>query len=180
MKNPVRLLGSRWVHQGRIAKLRIDQVVLPRGTEDTYEYLEIKPGASVLAMEENNDVWLVREWKYAVNRMSLEVVSGGIETDEAPMAAAVRELREEVGLTARDWTELGFVDPFTTMLKCPNYMFLARGLEHVGHEHEEGEIMDVLRVPFEQAYGYVVSGQITHATSCVTVFKVAEWLRNRG
>lgn len=165
------------MHQGRIAKLRIDEVVLPRGTHDTYEYVEIKPGASVLAMEENRDVWLVREWKYAIGRQSLEVVSGGIEADEDPGAAAVRELREEVGLTAREWIPLGFVDPFTTMLKCPNYMFLARGLEHVGHDHEEGEIMDVLRVPFEEAYGYALSGAITHATSCVTIFKAAEWLR---
>lgn len=176
MDSPVRLLESRWVHQGRISKLRIDQVVLPRGTHDTYEYLEIKPGASVLAMEENNDVWLVREWKYAVGRVSLEVVSGGIEPDERPLEAAVREIREEIGVTARDWTDLGFVDPFTTMLKCPNYMFLARGLEHVGHEHEEGEIIDVVRVPFETAYDQVLSGLITHATSCVTIFRVAALL----
>ena len=179
MNSPIRLVESRWVHEGRISKLRIDRVVLPRGTEDTYEYLEIKPGASTLAMEDNEDVWLVREWKYAVNHVSIEVVSGGIEPDEDPAEAAHRELREEIGMTARELIPLGFVDPFTTMLKCPNYMFLARGLEHVGHEHEEGEILETLRVPFAQAYEYAVTGQITHATSCVTIFRVAEWLRNR-
>jgi ADP-ribose pyrophosphatase len=124
-------------------------------------------------------VWLVREWKYAVGRVSLEVVSGGIEPDEDPVAAAHRELREEIGVTARELVPLGFVDPFTTMLKCPNYMFVARGLEHVGHEHEEGEIMELLRVPFDQAYQFALTGQITHATSCVTIFKAAEWLRHQ-
>src|SRR4028118_984922 len=109
MESPVRLVRSRWVHQGRIAKLRIDQVVLPKGSEDTYEYLEIKPGASVLAMEDNGDVWLVREWKYAIERLSLEVVSGGIEPDEDPLTAAKRELQEEAGLEASEWIDLGWV-----------------------------------------------------------------------
>lgn len=180
MDNPIRLIESRWVHEGRISKLRIDTVVLPRGTVDTYEYLEIKPGASVLAMEENRDVWLVREWKYAINRISVEVVSGGIEPDESPETAAHRELREEIGVTARELTPLGFVDPFTTMLKCPNYMFLAQGLEHVGHAHEEGEVMEVVRVPFATALEYAISGVITHATSCVTIFRVAEWLKTQN
>lgn len=179
MNSPIRRVGSQWIHQGRISRLRLDQVILPRGTEVTYEYLEIKPGASVLALEENNDVWLIREWKYAIDRVSIEVVSGGIEPDEEPVSAAIRELREEAGLTASEWHPLGFVDPFTTMLRCPNYMFLARGLEHVGHDHEEGEVMDILRVPFEEAYEMVLSGQITHATSCVTIFRVADWLRKR-
>jgi len=64
--------------------------------------VEIKHGASTLAMEDNGDVWLVKEWKYAVGRPSIEVVSGGIEVGEAPLAAAKRELREEAGLTARE------------------------------------------------------------------------------
>ncbi|HYO80312.1 MAG TPA: NUDIX hydrolase, partial [Bryobacteraceae bacterium] len=121
--------------------------------------------------------WLVREWKYAVQRMSLEVVSGGIEPDEEPLAAAKRELQEEAGVTAREWIDLGFVDPFTTMLRCPNYLFLARGLEQVGHSHEEGEIMELLRVPFSEAYAQAVSGGITHATSCALIFRAAEWLK---
>lgn len=79
MRNLVKLLSSRLVHKGNLVHLREDRVVLPRGTEAIYEFVEIKHGASVLAMEENGDVWLVREWKYAVDRPSLEVVSGGIE-----------------------------------------------------------------------------------------------------
>jgi hypothetical protein len=50
----------------------------------------------------------------------------------------------------------------------------------VGHEHEEGEIMEMFRVPFDQAYEYAMTGQITHATSCVTIFRAADWLRKRG
>jgi hypothetical protein len=60
MRNLVRLLSSRWVHQGNIVQLREDRVVLPHGSEAVYEFVEIKHGSSVLAMEDDGDVWLVR------------------------------------------------------------------------------------------------------------------------
>src|ERR1017187_9948609 len=151
MINPIRRTASREIYRGRLVRLREDSVVLPRGTETTYEYVEIKNGASTVAIEGNGDVWLVREWKYAIDRPSVEVVSGGIEPGEEPIEAARRELREEAGLTAREWIAMGFVDPFTTMLACPNHLFIARGLTPVEREPEEAEIMEVRRVPLAEA-----------------------------
>ena len=178
MRNPVRLVSSRNVHQGSLVRLREDRVVLPRGTEATYEFVEIKHGSSVLAMEENGDVWLVLEWKYAIDRPSLEVVSGGIEPNETPIEAAHRELREELGKATRELIPLGHVDPFTTMLRCPNYLFLARGLSETERAPEEAESnMELRRMPFQRAYELAVSGEITHGSSCVAIFRVAEWLR---
>jgi 8-oxo-dGTP pyrophosphatase MutT (NUDIX family) len=178
MHNLVRVVSSRWVHQGNIVKLREDRVVLPHGSEAVYEFVEIKHGSSVLAMEDDGDVWLVREWKYAVDRPSLEVVSGGIEPGEDPLQTAHRELREELGKTARELIPLGHVDPFTTMLRCPNYLFLARGLSDTDREPDEAEAnMELRRVPFQEAYDLAVTGEITHGSSCVAIFRAAEWLR---
>ena len=180
MRNLVQRVASRWVHQGNIVRLRLDTVILPRGSEATYEYVEIKAGSTVLAMEENRDVWLVREWKYAVDRPSLEAVSGGIEPGEEPLETAHREVREELGLAAREMIPLGHVDPFTTMLRCPNYLFLARGLSPVEREPEEAEIaMELQRVPFSEAYDLALTGGITHGSSCVAIFRAAEWLRKQ-
>lgn len=174
MKSTVRRVRSRPIYNGKIVSLREDTVVLPRGTEAIYEYVEIKAGASVLAMEDNGDVWLVREWKYAIDRPSLEVVSGGIEPGEAAIAAAMRELREEAGLVAKEWIPMGVVDPFTTMLSCPTSLFLARGLERVEREPEEAEeFMEVLRMPLSEALSLIDSGVITHGASCVLIFKAA-------
>lgn len=178
VRNLVQRISSRWVHQGNIVRLREDRVILPKGSEATYEYVEIKQGSSVLAMEDDGDVWLIREWKYAVDRASLEVCSGGIEPDESPEAAAHRELREELGLTAAELIPLGYVDPFTTMLRCPNYLFLARGLGRADREPEEAEVMELQRVPFSEAFRMAVNGEITHGSSCVAIFRAAEWLRS--
>lgn len=174
MKNHVRRIASREIHQGRLVRLREDTVILPQGTEATYEYVEIKHGASTLAIEDTGEVWLVREFKYAIDRPSLEVVSGGIEPGEEPLDAARRELREEAGLIASEWIPMGFVDPFTTMLRCPNHLFIARGLTQVERELEEAELaMQIVRVPLAEAVRLVMAGEITHATSCVLILKAA-------
>ena len=180
MENPVRLLSSRQVHEGRLVRLREDRVLLPQGSEALYEFVEIKHGASTLAIEENNDVWLVREWKYALGRPTIEVVSGGLEPGETPEDGARRELREEAGLVASHLIPLGHVDPFTTMLRCPNYLFIARGLTPVPHEREEAEVMELLKVPLPEAVRMVMAGEITHGTSSVLILKAEAWLRNQA
>lgn len=178
MTNLVRRVSSRQIHKGNLVSLRLDEVILPQGSPATYEYVEIKHGASTLALEDNGDVWLVREWKYAVDRPSLEVVSGGLEPGEEPLDGAKRELREEAGLAAARWTPMGFVDPFTTMLRCPNYLFLAQGLTHVEHSPEEAEVIERVRLPLAQAVDLVMKGEITHCTSCVAILKAAAILRS--
>lgn len=180
MDSPIRVTGSRLLHQGRLMRLRLDNVILPRGTEDVYEYAEIKNGSTTLAVEDNLDVWLVNEWKYAVGRRSLEAVSGGMEPGETPADTAHRELREEVGLTASELIPMGFVDPFTTMLNCQNHLFLARGLASVPHDHEEGELIEIVRMPLAEAVEKTLSGEITHAASAVAILKASAYLAGGG
>ncbi len=175
MDAPVKRLSSRQVYDGRIVKMWEEQVVQRHGTEATYERVEIKSGSSVLAIDEDLQVRLVREWKYALNRVTLEVVSGGMESHETPEEAAHRELREEVGLVAAELIPLGWVDPFTTMLSCRNYLFIARGLTEVPHEHEEGESIEVVRVPLVEAVRLVEAGEITHGSSSVLILRA--WAR---
>jgi ADP-ribose pyrophosphatase len=85
-----------------------------------------------------------------------------------------------VGLTAAELIPLGWVDPFTTMLNCQNYLFLARGLAHVPHDHEEGELIEIVRMPLAEAVGRVLAGEITHGSSAVAILKASAYLSAGG
>src|ERR1041384_2162647 len=86
-----------------------DQVTRPNGPPGVYALVKIKAGAAVLALDEHGDVYLARQFRYAAGRESLEVVAGAIDDDEQPEEAARRELREELGIEARELIALGQV-----------------------------------------------------------------------
>lgn len=171
MTNPIRRVASREAYRGNLVQIRQDDVILPQGSPAMFEFVTIKPGACVLAMEDNGDVYLVREWKYAVDRPSIECVIGGIEPGEEPVLAARRELREEAGLEADEFIPLGVVDPFTSMLLSPTYIFFARGLRQVPREPEEAEVIELMRMPLEEAVQLVLSNKITHGASATLILK---------
>jgi ADP-ribose pyrophosphatase len=160
-------------------RIREDQVIRPSGTQAAYTVIDIKQGSTVLPIGDDGQVSLVREFKYGVGRPSLELVSGGIDTGETPLDAAKRELREEAGLLASEWIDMGFIDPFTSFLHSPNYLFIARGLSQTTCQPDDGEYLEVVCMPFEKAHEMALGGEITHGASVVLLLKAADWLRSR-
>src|SRR4051812_21485581 len=122
MENPYRLNSRRDVYRNRWIYLREDQVARADGGAATFGVIEMKAGSTVLAVNEQREVYLVKEFKYAIDRPSIELISGAIEDGESPLDAAKRELEEEAGLSAKEWIDLGVVDPFTTVIRSPNYL----------------------------------------------------------
>jgi 8-oxo-dGTP pyrophosphatase MutT (NUDIX family) len=176
LDNPYRLTSRKEIYSNPWIRVREDHVIRPNGTAGMFGVVEVKPGASVLAMEGDGSVYLIKEYKYGVGRESVEVMSGGIEEGETPLDTARRELREELGLTAREYTDLGMIDPFTTAAQSPNYLFLARGLERCESEPDEGEFLEIVRVPFARAVEMAMASEITHAASCAVILKARVWL----
>jgi ADP-ribose pyrophosphatase len=158
-------------------ELNEDQVVRPDGEFGIFATVSMRPGVSVLAMDSDSRVYLTNEYRYAIERESIEVVSGGIEEGESPYVAARRELREELGIEAAQWIELGSVDPFTSSIHSPAKLYLARNLCLVEPEPEATEIIKVLKVDLNEAMRMVLESEITHGPSCVLILKT-HLLRN--
>lgn len=177
MKNPFRVTATREVYRNPWIGVREDQYQLDDGTPGIYSVVEVIEGSAVLPVDDGGGVWLVREYKYAVGRASLECACGGLDAGESPLDAARRELREETGLEAEEWTPLGAVDPFTSAVRGPNHLFLARGLREAGRKPDAGEVIDIVRMSLDEAVERVMAGEVTHAASCVLILKAAMLIR---
>ena len=159
-------------------ELSEDKVVRPDGKAGTFATVRMKPGVSVLAMDDLAQVYLTSEYRYAVERESIEVVSGGIDEDELPFVAAARELREELGIEAAQWTNLGQVDPFTSAILSPATLFLATKLSFFNAEPEGTELIKVLKLDLSEAVRMVMESEITHGPSCVLILKTYYFLNS--
>jgi ADP-ribose pyrophosphatase len=142
-----RVVSSRTVYQGKIVSLRVDEVMLSKGGVATREMVH-HPGAVVIvALTDQGDVYLVEQYRHAVGRALLELPAGGLEPGEEPLATAQRELKEEVGLQAANWTFLGqfFSSPGFANEKM--YAYAARGLSSAQGTPDDDEDISVIRYP---------------------------------
>jgi 8-oxo-dGTP pyrophosphatase MutT (NUDIX family) len=154
-----------------------DEVLRPDGKPGTFTVVHIKPGVCVLPLADDGVVHLTEEFHYAVGQETLECVSGGRDEGESLEEAAQRELREELGIEADVWTDLGRLDPFTACLFSPTQLFLAQKLRFVRKQPEGTELIRPVAMPLGEAVRRVMACEITHAPSMTLILKVAHSLR---
>ena len=153
-----------------------DQVTEPDGGPGTYATVRLSPGVAVLAFSDTGEVHLTRQYRYAIDADSVEAVCGAVEAGEDALAAGRRELREEVGIVAEQWADLGSIDMDTSILRCPVQLFVARDLRKVEKSPDPAERIQPLLMPLHEAVSMVHEGAITHAPSCVLILKAASML----
>ena len=170
---PWTIVRSQIVYRDAWIDVRKDDVIRPDGEPGTHSIVSVRRGVTVLALDVDRQLHLTEEFHYGVGRVTLEGVSGGIEEGEEPLAAARRELAEELGITAERWTDLGFVDPFTTNVFSPTRLFLAQVLSHGPSAPEGTELIRCVRVPLAEAVAMVLDSRISHAPTCVAILKTS-------
>ena len=156
-----------------------DKVIKPNGEPGSFATVKLKPGVSVLPIGHDNEVYLTAEYRYAIEQKSIEVVSGALEADETPEVAAKRELREELGIEAGSWVDLGTVDPLTSILHSPARLFLAKDLSFFEPKADDTEIIELIRMKLSEAVEMVMDSKITHAPSCVLILKANHFLTSK-
>jgi ADP-ribose pyrophosphatase YjhB (NUDIX family) len=155
-----------------------DSVIRPDGEPGTYATVRMKAGVSVLPVEPDGTVYLTRQFRYALGAESVEAVSGGID-DEDARGAALKELREELGIEAAELVSLGQMDMDTSIVRSPVSLFLARALSFTEAEQESTERIEPFKTTLEQAVGMVLRSEITHSPSCVLILKASRYLEGR-
>ena len=176
--NPWRTTAERVVFDNGRLRLYDDLVVQPDGQTGRYAYLQVdEPVVAIVALDEADQLYLVRQWRYPWRRNSWEIPSGGAELDESPLQAAQRELAEEVGLVAAQWDSLGEGYSSAT-IDSHWHFFLARGLTSDHSPLHEGSEQDMLArsVPLAEAVAAAMDGRIAHGMSVAGILRAARRL----
>lgn len=175
-KGPWAVTNSKIVYQNLWISVREDNVIKPDGKEGIFGVVKMKPGVSILPIDSEGDVYLTKEYHYAVERETIEAISGGIDEGENKESAAKRELKEETGITANELIDLGVVDPFTAVVASPNYLFLAKSLEFSKANPEGTENIKVIKTSIKEAVQWVMESKITHGGTVALILKAKEYL----
>ncbi|MEK6868389.1 MAG: NUDIX hydrolase, partial [Nanoarchaeota archaeon] len=153
-----------------------DDVIRADGKLGIFGVVTMKAGVSVLPLDDDGFIYLTDEFHYAIKKQGIEVVSGAIDDKEKPIDAAKRELQEELGIKAEEWIELGVVNPFTTVITSPAYLFLSRKLTFTDTNQEGTENIKLVKVSLDDAVKMVMESKITHGPSCVLILKAKTFL----
>ena len=172
-------LTSEQVYKGKIVNIRLDSVELVNGKTSFREVVEHAGGVVILAVDDNNRAYMVRQFRYPIGRAMLEVPAGKIEKGEDPLEGAIRELREETGLTAEKLVYFGGTYPSPGFCDEQLHIYLALGITHGEACPDEDEFLEVVRVPLAVLVDDVLQGKITDGKTQVAILKVWELLRRR-
>ena len=158
-------VSSQLIYEGRAVKLRVDTVRMPGGRETSREIVEHSDCVAIIAVDADDGVLLVNQFRKPVEKELLEIPAGGIEPGEDAVATVRRELREETGYLPRKVERLGGF--YSTPGYCTEYLhlYLASDLVPSSLNAEDTEGIKLVRVPISQIPGLITSGSICDAKS---------------
>lgn len=178
-KNPWKTLASKTVYKNPWIRVREDSVVRPDGTKGIYGVMESKDSVMVVVLNEKNEVYLIRTFSYPTSSWSWELPGGGGEGEKAE-AASKRELAEETGIIAKDWTFLGKTRVCNGLMTERMTIFLAQDLSFGKKVDSDDKhlISDGKFVSFHEIDTMIERGEIDDGQSMTGLFLAQRWLKS--
>lgn len=170
-------ISQCYKYRGKIVNMRVDEALLPDGKVALREVVEHNGGVCVVALTDNDEIYLVKQFRFPYSEVIYEIPAGKRDGNEDPMLGAIRELKEETGTTADTIIPLGELYPSPGYCGEIIYMFAAKGL-HQGDNHlDEDEFLEAEKFPIDTVIDMIMSGEIKDAKTQAAVLKVAEMKR---
>lgn len=169
---------SELIYDGRVLHLYRDEIILPDGSEGVREYCNHNGGVCVLPLTDEGEVILVKQYRYAHRKCTLEVPAGKLEVGEKSdiRSAALRELKEETGAECEELIYLGEIYPSPALLSEVVYMFFARGLTFGERHLDDDEFLECERVPLEKMLEMINDGELPDAKTQIAALRVWKML----
>ena len=170
-------LSFEYKFEGKIIKLRVDQALLPNGATATREVVEHNGGICVVHLTDKNEILMVEQYRYPYSEVVLEIPAGKRDGNEEPLEGGKRELKEETGAVAENYTFLGELYPTPGYCGEIIYMYLATGLSYGETDPDEDEFLNLKKIPLETAVEMIMNGEIKDAKTQAAILKVERMLR---
>jgi ADP-ribose pyrophosphatase len=166
------------IYKGRIVDLRLEEVTLPNGATVRLEMIRHPGAAAVVAVDGEDNVTLVHQFRYAAGGFLWEIPAGTLEPGELPAAGAARELREEAGLVAEELLPLGSILTAPGFCDERIHLFLARRLSGAPQQLDHDEVLTVSQLPMLRALEMIRCGTIEDAKTIAGLHHAAAYLRD--
>ena len=171
------MLTSEEKFSGRVFHITRDEIRLPDGKKGIRELVHSNGGVVIFPVDEQGNVTLVHQFRYAQGKVLLEAVAGKLEKGEEPLPAAKRERQEETGFTADRWTDLGWICTSPGFLTERLYLYLAEGL-HPGEQHlDVGEFLRCETIPLGELEDRIARGEVEDGKTLAIYLKTALYRR---
>lgn len=170
-------ISSEILFDGKIFQVEKQRVQLMDGSESMREIVHHHGGACVVPVDENGQVYLIRQYRKALESETLEIPAGKLEEDEEPYSCAVRELKEETGFVAERISSLGSIYPSPGYTDEEIFIYLATGLRSGRQELDPGEFLRVVPMPMVDVLDAIMEGRIKDSKTVVGLLKANEMMK---
>lgn len=168
-------LDGEQVYDGALLKVYRDRVRLPDGREGAREYIRHPGAVAIVPLFDDGSVLLERQFRYPNARVFIEIPAGKLEPGEPHLETAQRELLEETGYIAAEWTRITTVNTAIAYTDEAIELYVARKLEKRTAQLDDGEFLETLIVPFDEAMAMVRDGRITDVKTVIGLLWVEKW-----
>ncbi len=172
MENPWKTKNSKLKYENPWISVTEHQVINAAGNDGIYGTVHFKNIAiGIIPLDENNNTWLVGQYRYPLNQYSWEICEGGGKMGVDTLDSAKRELMEELGIKATDWMKLLDMHLSNSVSDEVGIIYIAKNLSYFNPEPEEDEVLSIKKVSFNEAYEMVIKGEITDSLSVAGILK---------
>ncbi len=176
-RGPWTTLESTIVYANPWISVREDKVLRPDGSPGIYGIVDCRPATGVVALTDDNEVYLVGQFRYPSAEYSWEIIEGGADEGETPLEGIKRELLEEAGLVARHWEALA---EGIQLSNCHSselaYLYLARDLEIREQSPDPTELLTVKKLPFDEVHRMALNGELKDGMTVLGILLAAQHL----
>lgn len=169
MKFEEKTLGSKVVYDGKVMTVIRDDVEVSDGHKSFREVVIHSGGVVIVALKDEETILLVKQYRYPLKQVNLELPAGKLEIGEDPDEACKRELEEETGYRAKIWKSLGYINTTPGICTEKLYLYFASELKFVGEHPDEGEIIKCYEYKIKDVFKMIKNGQINDAKTICAI-----------